>query len=300
MDTKYPLEVGSIIRKDKSFSITSYLYRANGHEGEAPYDVYGKFSRFVFSILDMSGGIRKSTRINVNPNDVADIVKRSEYALHKQIEAECETPVEQTGNNACLANSVTFNMGTLKGKTPLSVLAEGNAEELKKQRVFLQANVGKYPANQKLINAIDDAFKQQMNGNPLNVQTSVKTASICLYSSGMKPQQRKKRADGKCEVNEMKITWDVGNKYPVTIEIVNYYATVIRFQDGRLNVKEPDPSSRVVLRAKAGEAEWMNILRKMETNMQMFEILQTKATFAEAEAIYNAQLATARNAKQWY
>lgn len=299
MDTKYPLEVGSIIRKDKSFSITSYLYRANGHDGESPYDVYGKFSRFVFSILDMSGGMRKSTRINVNPNDIADIVKRSEYALQKQIDTECEGPVEQSSCNSCLANSVTFNMGSLKGKTPLAVLAEGNAEELKNQRAFLLANVGKYPTNQKLINAIDDAFKQQMGGNPINVPTPSKMASICLYSSGMKPQQRKQRADGKCEVNEMKIMWDVGNKYPVTIEITNYYATVIRFQDGRLNVKEPDPTSRVVLRATSSEAEWMNILRKIQTNMQMFEMLQTKTTFVEAEAIYNAQLAASRNAKQW-
>lgn len=296
MLTKYPLEVGKVIRKDKSFSITSYLYRANGQEGESPYEVYGKFSRFVFSLLDMGGGIRRAVKINVNPNDIADISKRTEYALHKQIEAECcdSTNEEDTGNTS----NVIFNMGTLKGRTPASVLAEGKREELEKQRSFLLANVGKYPANQKLINAIDEAFRQQTEGTLAQTQNAPKTSSIRLYSSGLKPQQRRQRSDGKCEVNEMRITWDVGNKYPVTIEITNYYASVLKLADGRLNVRDVDNSSRVTLRAVASEAEWINILRKIETNMHMFEILQARATFAEAESIYSTILSNSKNTYQ--
>lgn len=244
----------------------------------------------------MSGGMRRAVKINVNPNDIADISKRTEYALYKQIEVECSGSTNEAVNSD--ASNVTFNMGTLKGRTPASVLAEGKGEELEKQRIFLLANVGKYPANQKLINAIDEAFREQAEGELVQTQNVPKMSSICLYSSGLKPQQRRQRSDGKCEVNEMRITWDVGNKYPVTIEITNYYASVLKLSDGRLNVRDADNSSRVTLRAVASEAEWMNILRKIETNMHMFEILQARATFAEAESIYNTILSSSKNTYQ--
>ena len=301
--TRYPLEVGSIVRKNKTFSITSYMYRANGQEEENPYDVYGRFSRYTFNILDtgdMNG--RKVAKVNIKPSDIADIVKRTEYAFKEHMDVENKPNVVATGATVnSPAYAVTFKMGAFKGRTPASLIAEGREEELLKQKSFLAANVGKYPANQQLINAIDDAFQLKAN-NQLNISTdneNTGSRTINLFTSGLKPQQRKQREDGKCEVNEMRIDWQVGAKYPVTIEITNYYATVVKQADGRLNVREQDAMSRVSLRATASEAEWMDILRKIETNMHMFEILQARTTFAEAEEIYQDQLNAAGVTRNW-
>ena len=302
MITKYPLEVASVVRKNKTMSITSYLYKAKGTEGENPYEVYGKFSRFSFSILDLGEpGNIKTARINVKPDEIADIKVRTKYALREHLDAETKMPTGNSLGESYPAYTSTFRTGAHKGMTPASVLLEGKAEELKKERAFLQGNVGRYPANKQIIAAIDNAFDLQkanmLRGDVTNNNNNL-VRTVSLFYSGLKPQQRKQREDGKCEVHEMNISWQVGAKYPVEIAITNYYASVNKQTDGRLLVGEKDNSSRITIKITLDESEWMNTIRKIDTNMHMFEILQARELFKEADQI-NRDAIMANGGRTW-
>lgn len=295
METKYPLEVGSVIRKNKAFSIMSYLKKAEGSEGEPPLEVYSKMSRYTFSILEKNDGRAQSVTVNIRTSEIEDIVKRSEFALQKHLGNECSgANVSDEANS--IAYTVKFAMGSYKGKSPASMIAEGKLDELKSQKAFLKANIGKYPKNQKLIDAIDEAMELNASGKLAQSSNMPVADKIILYQSGLKPQQRKQRDDGKSEVHEAEISWTVGSDYPVTVQITNYYADVTKQADGRLNVKNPDQSSRVTLRVTVSEAEWMDVLRKINTNMSLFEMLQARATFAEANKIFYKMLGESKKA----
>lgn len=287
--TKYPLEVGSVVRKSKTFSIMSYLIRANAYDNELPYTVYGKFSRFAISILDITNGT-KSVRGNIKPSEIADISYRSEYALNKHIEAEINSVNTSSTSTLSTAYSVKITSGTLKGKTPATVLLEGNDSYLENQREWLQQNLSRYPNNKVQIDAINEAFKLKREGK-LDKSASNNSGGtiVTLYDGGMHPLTRKTREDGKCFVYEIKITWQVGEKYPVMVAIANYYATVLKTQDGRLNVTNVDNSSRTLLSMTMSEGEWIEIISNIKRNMSMFEILQARSLFNDAEVISKEQ-----------
>lgn len=296
MKTKYPLEVASVVRKTKTFSIDSCLEKADGSErGEAPLEMYAGFSRFSFKLLEKNEGKAKATSINIRIPEIEDIIKRGEYALQKQLDFEIGYGDDSLETQS-IAYTTTFTMGNHKGKTPVDLIREGKADELESQKAFLKGNVDKYPKNQKIIDAIDETLKLQSEGKLNAASKASVSKNITLYDSGMKPQIRKTRADGKSEVDSAKIVWNVGSEYPVTVEITNYYADVVKQLDGRLNVRNTDKDSITMLRITISEKEWMDITRKIKTNMQMFEILNAREMFATSQKIYAEQLVASKKA----
>lgn len=296
MKTKYPLEVASIVRKTKTFSVDSCLEKADGNErGEAPLEMYAGFSRFAFKLLEKNDGEARATSINIRIPEIEDIVKRGEYALQKQLDSELGCG-DASSEPQSIAYTTKFAMGNYKGKTPVDLIREGKGDELEAQKAFLKVNVAQYPKNQKIIDAIDEALKLQSEGKlDVTSKTSV-SKTITLYDSGMKPQIRKTRSDGKSEVDSAKITWNVGNEYPVTVEITNYYADVVKQSDGRLNVRNADKDSMVTIRITISEKEWMDIMRSIKINMQLFEILNAREMFTVSHEIYAEQLAASKKA----
>ena len=292
MKTKYPVEVASVIRKNKTFAINSYLVKANGLDNESPYKVYGKFSRFALTIMDSSSVKNETVTANIRVSDFAIIRQKSCIALEHGMFHE----KNQATESASPAYTEIIGMGTLKGKSPAQVILEGNGKELIKQRQFLMNNLEKYPGNKKMLYAIDQAITlyKQNNLAPTHKTAVASDHTVEIYRAGMHPLIRKRRDDGKCFVYDMSISWSFESDYPVTVSILNYYADVIKLNDGRLNVRNIDLHSKLNLAISMTDSEWMNILESIDKNMRMFEFLNARSIFTEAYGIYSEII---RNAK---
>lgn len=285
--TKYPVEVASIVRSNKTLGFNSFLFRADSSENESPYKIYGKFSRYAISILDTSGTSNRSVRGNIRVTEIADIERRTQYAFNKHMQFETKGSVNNNDGSSSKVYTVKITTGSLKGKTPAEIISEGNGKMLMQQKNFLEQHLHKYPNNKIQIDAINDAVKLYKEGkleNKKNVQEE--NEIITLYNAGMHPLTRQTREDGKCLVYEISITWRVGANYPVTMTVSNYYARVEKMNDGRLNVKDVDEQSKIRLNVSMSEAEWFNILSSIERNMNQFEVLTAKTIFDDANKTY--------------
>lgn len=291
--TKYPVETVSIVRKTRTFAINSFLTKADGYNEESPYKLFGKFSRFAFSILDSSDGVKKTATANIRPSEMPAIVAKTNIALKQNV---LYTPSEAvTEANDSPAYTVTFGMGSLKGKTPAQVILEGKGKELMQQRNFLLENLNKYPKNRKIVEAIDDAVKlYKENKLERKEKGKTETKELVIYKAGMHPLIRNTREDGKCKVYDMTIAWKLGADYPVNLTIMNYYASVIKMEDGRLNVRNVDNSSKLTLNIAMTDVEWMNVIESLQRNMRMFEVINAKSLFEQADQIYRQSIAQRR------
>ena len=87
----------------------------------------------------------------------------------------------------------------------------------------------------------------------------------------MRPLVRRKRADGKCFVYEIEVKFHAGLERPVTIEIHNYYASVVQKETGLLNVTSKDTSSEIHNTFSMTMEQWYWVAHVLETNIQTFE-----------------------------
>lgn len=300
-----PKEVCSVIHRTKRngapnvevSAFRSELTRASIENNEYPLQIYSKFSRFVVTII--SGG--KSVSGNLNVNDATVMIRKSEIAftreqnlvIDKLLGASSARPAQggSSPDASSPAYTVVITMGTYKGKTPAEVLsadAVRGPAALEKQADFLRQNVGKYPANQKQIDAISDAISLFRAGK-LNteVASSAAPATIPPYSLcdiRMRPLIRKKRAsDGYCPAYEIIADWHFGAKYPVSLEIATYFAPVETRDDGTLNVILSRKTDEIRLRMNLGADEWYGIISSLDMDMKLFAMLNASPCFREAD-----------------
>lgn len=293
--TKYPVEVASVVRSNKTLGINSFLFRANASDNESPYKIYGKFSRYAITLFERVNGQRKMAKGNIRVGEFADIERRTQYAFNKHM--SMETGGAEHSNSLPSAYTVKIATGALKGKSPAQAIIDGQGAMVVEQRKFLQANLQKYPSNKIQIDAITEAIGlyRENKLDPSLLNSSVDNEVISLYNAGIHPLVREKRADGKCFVYDISIVWKLGAKYPVNFNITNYYANVKKMDDGRLNVGTVDESSRIKLSIAMSEAEWFDILASIERNMNQFEVITAKMIFDEADETYNAIINQSKN-----
>lgn len=131
------------------------------------------------------------------------------------------------------AYTVAFKVGTHKGKTPAEIICSNQhgADILKTQEGFLEKNLSKFPNNQKLIDAIHNAFSLLSQGYllpPEKKRNSSERNSFELINS-VKVDKYKTNEQGLAMVRSLRITYEFGmNNSPVSVSIENCYA---RFKD---------------------------------------------------------------------
>lgn len=298
--TKYPKDVAVIINRSKNsintLSIASCLCPAKASENESPYVVYNKFSRFIATII-VNG---KSVFGNIPIHDIANIKKRYQYISNKAMDMEISNITSTEESHSEPAYTVRFISGKLKGKTPAQVLmTDGNKDALQGQRDWLVSKLKDYPNNQKIIDAIDNAFTLFDQGK-LNTQTNATTPSggqFVIYKPGMRPLRTKIREDGFWMVYEIQIFWNMGYNYPISFSISNYYAPVKEDANGVLNVQvaSKDKSSEITHEIKMSDADFDDVLRKIDTNMRMFETIHASEIFEDSEKAREANRDAAKN-----
>ncbi len=277
---KYIKEIATVKRKS-TFSVDSELTVRKKEDGAPMKIVDDSFSRFVLTIVDASGGIH----FNVKPEEIPAIQRKTQIALN---EFWSPKPVATTSGNAATspACTVRFITGNLKGKTPAEVLAENGEkgkEMLNSQYKWLKSNLEKFPKNKELMDAIVDAASIDLS---VPVEAPTTTPPLAIFETGTRPLTRKKREDGKCFCYEGKVVFDFARKYPVIVEIKNYYAPVVVKESGQLNVQlsQMDPASKVEKSFSMTAEEWAYVEHRITKTLDAFEGRYFPAAYKVAEA----------------
>lgn len=261
---KNPKEIAAVVRTE-TFMISNELSSANMENGDYPLSIYSSFSRFPIAIINEQ---KKAATANIRIEDMFQIIKKSK--IISRMDYENSLKDDDSELPSCYTTLITS--GKLKGRTPVDALLNvpDGATLLKNQYKWLADNVKRYPKNKILMDAIAEAAKLKEEGK-LNADLNKTSLSATIWEVGMRPLTRRKREDGKCLVYEASIKY-LGTEHPIEITIVNYFAPVIKKDDGTLNVLASQAADRRVNKMSLSMAEWDNIIHLIETNIQLFEL----------------------------
>ena len=267
--------------------VESYFDKADISTECSPQEIYhDKFSRYKFIVLS-----RKSAKTaNMPVRDFAEVEARTNYIRQKLYDMElmsASQPAAQEKVPESPAYSVQINMGEFKGKTPAEVLLEDakNIDKLRDFYKYLKDNLEKHPNNKKVMDAINEAVTLMKAGNLKSV--SMQSSAFDIYVPGFRPLTRKTREDGMCFVYEMTIRCFLnGSKYPVEVTISNYYAPVVKRENGTLNVQVSKMDKETLLKGtiNMSMADWTAIIEKMREQKDAYTIIFAKDRFAAADA----------------
>lgn len=287
MGSMYPKECYSCVRQ-QTFAVQPELFLADAAKGEDPAKIYGQFSRLTLTILGKpDNGKREFVSSNVSLEAMEEI-KQLSIEAHEMNTRSLYSPAplaqgDAGGEESSPAYTVAFTMGNLKGKTPAQVcLEQGDAAKdvLNTQYKFLKSNVAKYPANQKLMDAISDASKLMAAGK-LSASAAGKAPvqnRPCIPIYGVmhgNPHKEHPSRKDYFYCHDTKIMWNVGNNYPVSVTIENYYAPIRTDELGKINVEVSKKLLDTVkkLEFKLTSAEWLHCISMIEKTMSRFEIV---------------------------
>ena len=292
---RYPREV-ALVHRQQTIYINSNLIAADAAKGQCPLTIYDSmnshFSRYEVCLINQQ---KQAATANLSVSDILKVGRMSDWAYQKNIESAMSTAGNSDKNRP--GWTVKFVSGNLKGMSPAQVIAdEGEAgiQKLRDQYKYLQQYADKYPNNRKIMDAIIDAIEIHKAGKI--GEGSSGPAKLVLHATGMRPLTRKVRADGKSFVYDMTITWTFGADNPVNVTTENYYAPVVKKDDGRLNVmyKDRDTTSAIKNSMDLSADEWMDMLYLIQADMRRFEMLQAKSQY-EAAAKAQAELRRSQN-----
>lgn len=253
-----------------TFGIESHLtparlkYLNSMTQGYPPFTVYHPRSHFRFLITCTNP--KGSVTCNVKTNEELEgLIDKSRYAYTRHMDLLYSTDADKNNKNR-LAYTITFKMGILKGKTPADIYynVENGPEQLERQRAFLSENIEKYPNNKIYLDAINDIL--QNPGDKGSIPISI---PICkFYKSADRNSYGTENM-----VNTMTAVWNLGTENPIELSISNF---------------EFDPASQTTFNRRMYSMqltaeEWMLCIRRIETNMKMFELRNLKSMFDEVE-----------------
>ena len=281
MEMKYPMEIASLVRK-KTFSVEAHFEK---REGDKPMEIFDdKFSRFVMTVI--ADG--KAAFTNVPMKELEPLRLKTEYAFRKHLDTVTFSPAAAAGADTNHpAFTVHIMAGNLKGRTPADVLInEPNGKDLLNSHYkWLSEHVQQYPNNKKVMDAIVDAAKldlsQVKSGEPVQG-----TFTMPLLDISIRPLTRRKRDDGLCLIYEAHIVWDDSQNYPVMVTIDNFYAPVVKKDNGMLNVivSKKDTSTEVRNSFVMTAEEWVDTVYKMTSARDAFKLINFGPAFRAAEA----------------
>lgn len=271
--SKNPREIAYIVEKS-TFAILDGLTESNIENEEEPLTLHSrKFSRFSFLIINQD---KKAATANMNVKEMFGFLEKSHFAMQQEMLYQFNSGSNEE-EELPLAYTVTITSGTLKGRTPADVLLNDGEEGkklLNNQYTFLKNNLSKYPKNKTQMDAIVNA-SQLLKEGKLDADAVGKgqMKRISLYSSGLRPLVNRKNNAGMSFVYELTVDWLLGEKRPLMITIVNYYAPVIKKDDGMLNVqvKQRDQTTLRNNTVNLTFDDWAYVQHMIETDIERFE-----------------------------
>jgi hypothetical protein len=236
------------------------------------------YSRFRITIIDKRGEKSITPFANIPEDDVPVISKITDVAIQTYIEAQ--NPTVETDGNEGFAQTVRFKMGIYVGKTPMEVLLEDpekNIPKLEEQKVFLAANVEKFPYNKNVLEAIDEAIAAHKSGKTVAAPAQ-KSSYIVIYDQKIKFLEKIKDDEDpeRCKIYSVTMSFDSTKNYPFAVRVANAYAKVVPTKTGGKNV---DPKT-IVKKTESTMNLTVDEFVKLISRMQDFHVAFTTVNFA--------------------
>lgn len=290
---KYPFDRFVAQTSTKTLSVEAHLSK-RADEDDSPLMVFSKFSRFVMTIIKE----KKAIKMNIPVDLVSSIVKRTDAAVMLQAQNQV-TPSAGGAENNSPAFTERFKTGSLAGKSPVDVLLENKDDPQKAkdilngQYTWLKNNLAKYPANKKLMDAIVASAKVDLSTIKDSAPASLKPLTI--LDIGTRPLVRNTREDGKSFCYEGKVTWDFTKNYPVTVSISNYYAPVVKRDNGTLNVQLSQKADNETVDYSMTAEDWIECVARMDRSVDIYERMYMPEMIKKAEDADKANRQAAGN-----
>ncbi len=275
--SKYPNEAVSIVRQ-KTFSWAPTFVLAESKNGEDPAKVHdSRYSRVDVTLIDKDKTFVSSC---IKQPALAGIIKASDYAFNKHMDALYGPKAPSTGASD-KAYSMKFMSGNLKGKTVAEVALTDGEETLKNQYEFLKKNVEKFPKNKELMDAINITVKALREGKLSEADTAKAAAPFITIYEAMKGNPYKPhKENGKIFfVHDTKVHYYLGDNYPVNITIKNFYAPLIKDENGKqtIDMKGIDKDTLLEVNMKLTAEEWAYVCAQTQDALNRFSILHASA-----------------------
>ena len=234
--SQYPNEIFTAQTKKDTFSIEAHFVRRQEDEGK-PMMVFSEpLSRFKFTLIEGGKAIYANLPVSKAAGAYMNTMAASKIYLSEKF-----SPAAPDAVSLSPAFTVRFFSGNLKGKSPVEVLIQDAANgraALQSQSDWLMSNLDRYPKNQALIDAINEALSLPEDKlKEASVSAPAAQRGIAeIISEDIRPLIRTKNASGKSLCYSLHVLFDPTRKYPVAVQIVNFYAPVRKNEDGTLNV----------------------------------------------------------------
>ena len=275
--SKYPYQVSAYIKgeSDSTFTLSvNEVIELPGFDRETlvedpPLEMFAKYSVFNVDILKkMKNGGHVSVTSNIRLDQLAMLNARTKFAEDKIIEAEMNGPTEEL--EPCY--SVKIRMGKFKDMSPAEVLLANptNETELFSVRDLLAQNVERYPSNQRVIDAINQAiiYSREDKLNPNLAKSATKV--IKILETKMPKNKKNIKKDGKDLCYKINIYCYPGDDYPYEIVIENLWADVSIRNDKRQKIDLAGAEDMTRLSMRLTEAQWTDLLDMMTENKKAF------------------------------
>lgn len=288
MKTKYPWQVDSIIHRSsttkKTLGIDALLFSPKESDDDRtptpPLQMHEGYSRFKGTLIVKDKKAAKFVSFNIPAEDIPYIHEMTKQlmtvSLNKKMQGTVNAEKNTEGNNELSSHKAfteKFIMGNLKGKTPGQILSENdsNVDVLKKQREFLVKNLKGHENNQKLIDAIDDAFALKEEGKLEKLsesRTTTASSEITVYScepKNIKPLD----AEGRYTVYQISVTYNPSMNLPYCVNVMNCFAPV-ETKDGNKIIMSKAVNKQE-FNIRVSEQEWFKMIDRMLAQKNLFE-----------------------------
>lgn len=318
---KYPLEVAKSVEK-QTFYINLRFSRQTlkkakkdemaGKKTNMPFMIFDNMSMAEFVLI---GEDKVCTKFSIRISDLYNLLDISKYMYSKELESRLLTGNLNQNQNKSMeieaeksaAYSLTFQMGRLAGKTPAQVLMEKDGEQrLIAQREYLEQNLSKYPRNQQMISAINQALSLKSKGklqrNSINnaISESNKTTMQIYPTDGgnIRVNPYVRRNDGKCKCTKASISWTLGDVRSVCIATEEFFAGICTAENGLINYlpAEIDQASRKKNTIRLTAETWNSNMHNVENMIQACIIKWGPTCHDEGAKDYLDAMAAAKNA----
>lgn len=215
-------------------------------------------------LVSGTGGTEVHTA-NIPVKDLRGIKLKTEIAVRELMLAP-KGGVANSGNSDELAANPAFTttlmLTAFKGKTPGAILLEdaNQKEELLKGKKWLEANLAKYPANKKQVEAIDAAIALLEKGELKDKAVTPTTSSVLeIYKTDCKFKS-KKDAQGNNLIYTIAITCDLSRNFPFELSIMNCYAPVVTGSNGQTTIKMSNAINTKKASIVMSETAWLSLI----------------------------------------
>lgn len=269
-NVKYPRQIFDAFGNKVSINIEDKLIAPKSESTTPPLEMHeGSLSRFVVTLLDMTGGAKTSyVNANIPAKDVPGIEMETEALFVKDAIASSKSA---GGNEACYTTQLPW--GDHKGKTPAAVLIENPAaaESLENMKSLLNQNAGKYPNNLKVVKAIEQAIAKMKEGTLNAGESSSSEGELAVIYDKNYKYKGKESADGYRQIYGIQISHKMGNKYPWSVRITNCEAPLEKKADGATTPIMSKSRNQKSAQINLSKEDWAYIVYRMSNNMKMFE-----------------------------